>query len=130
MGVWDDAFAHGGGEEGEAGMGDEVADGRFGASVGSAFADDYERGACGFEESGDLEEDGLLGAWFRPFWYDLCGWHVFYIFNGALNDVCRQINEACAWSAIPRGSVGVLYDTRNGFERRSADRKLSVRRQE
>ncbi len=129
VGVWDDAFAHGGGEEGEAGIGDEVADGRFGTGVGCAFADDYEWGLCGFEELGDLEEDGLLCAWFWPLWYNLGGLHIFCIFNGALDDVCRQVNEAGAWSAIPRGSIGVLYDAGDGFERWRADRKLSMRRQ-
>lgn len=49
VGVWDHAFTHGGGEEGEIGVGDELADGRFGAGVGCAFADDYEGGFCGFE---------------------------------------------------------------------------------
>ena len=44
------AFAHGRGEEGEVGGGDEGADGVLGAGVGGAFAEDDEGGMGGFEE--------------------------------------------------------------------------------
>lgn len=101
MGIWEDAFAHGGGEEREIGTLNHVSYGAFRSSVGSAFADDDQWSFGRFEHLRDLEEFGFFGCTFWALWYWEYSLDLDGIFNNALDDIRREINEARAWPAVP-----------------------------
>lgn len=101
MGIWEDAFAHGSGEEGEVGAVNHVCYSAFRLSIGSAFADNDQGSFGGFEHLRDFKEFGFFGCAFWALWYweyilDLSG-----IFNDALDNIRREIDEARAWPAVP-----------------------------
>ena len=98
MGIWDDAFAHRGREEGDAGLVDEFADSGFGSGVGGAFTNDYQGGLCGLEPVRDLKDLCFFSSW--SWWVrDLCDY--FSRCSFALDKVRGKVHKGCAWSTIP-----------------------------
>ncbi len=101
MGIWEDAFAHGSGEEGEVGAVSHVCYSAFRLSIGSAFADNDQGSFGGFEHLRDFKEFGFFGCAFWALWYWECILDLSGIFNDALDNIRWEIDEARSWPAVP-----------------------------
>ena len=130
VGVRHHAFAHGGGEEGELVRVDEGSDGRLGSGVGGALSDNDEGGCGGFELLDDAREAELIHATLGRFGDDRCRFDVRGVFDPALNEVRREVDEGRAWAPIPRCSIRGADDVRYGCEAWWPDGEFGVRREQ